>query len=99
MADEDFETFDFIVNDEDEVMLLLYEREGEPNHPPFSVSPEEGTAVLYRNDEDIIELSDIGSDIFDSLADADKLMVCELTRTEDEDDAEISNAYEAEIVD
>ena len=99
MADEDFETFDFIVNDEDEVMLLLYEREGEPNPPTFSVSPEEGTAVLYRNDEDIIELSDIGSDIFDSLADADKLMVCELTRTEDEDDAEISNAYEAEIVD
>lgn len=99
MADEDFETFDFIVNDEDEVMLLLYEREGEPNHPTFSVFPEEGTAVLYRNDEDIIELSDIGSDIFDSLADADKLMVCELTRTEDEDDAEISNAYEAEIVD
>ena len=99
MADEDFETFDFIVNDEDEVMLLLYECEGEPNHPTFSVSPEEGTAVLYRNDEDIIELSDIGSDIFDSLADADKLMVCELTRTEDEDDAEISNAYEAEIVD
>ena len=99
MADEDFETFDFIVNDEDQVLLLLYEREGEPNHPTFSVSPEEGTAVLYRNDEDIIELSDIGSDIFDSLADADKLMVCELTRTEDEDDAEISNAYEAEIVD
>ena len=54
---------------------------------------------MYRNDEDIIELSDIGSDIFDSLADADTLMVCELTRTEDEDDAEISNAYEAEIVD
>ncbi len=96
---EDFETFDFVVNDEDEVMLLLYEREGEPNHPSFSMSPAEGTAVLYRNDEDIIELSDIGSDIFDSLAEADKLLVCELSRTENEDDTEIVNAYEAEIVD
>lgn len=96
---EDFDTFDFIVNDEDEVMLLLYEREGEADHPTFKVSPENGTAILYRNDEDVIELSDIGNDIFDSLADADKLLVCELTRTENEDDAEISNAYEAEIVD
>lgn len=25
-----FDTFDFLINDEDEVMLLLYEREGEP---------------------------------------------------------------------
>ena len=28
-----FDTFDFLINDEDEVMLLLYEREGEPENP------------------------------------------------------------------
>ena len=32
MASEDFETYDFLINDEDEAMLLLYVREGEPEN-------------------------------------------------------------------
>ncbi len=99
MPSEDFETFDFVVNDEDEVMLLLYERDGEPNQPAFKINPAEHAALLRRNDNDIIELTDIGQDIFDSLAEADKLLVCELSRTENDDETEIANAYEAEIID
>lgn len=37
MAGEDFETYDFLINDEDEAMLLFYVREGEPrecDHKP-----------------------------------------------------------------
>ncbi len=99
MENTDFETFDFLVNDEDEVMLLLYERDGEPFEPHISLSAEDGAAVLFRNDEDAIQLNDISADIFDSLADADKLLVCELSRTENEDDTDIVNAYEADIRD
>lgn len=99
MQSEDFETFDFIVNDEDEVMLLLYERDNEPNQPTLKINPAENSAILRRNDYDIIELTDIGQDIFDSLAEADKLLVCELSRAENDDDTEITNAYEAEIID
>lgn len=33
MDNKDFDTFDFLINDEDEVMLLLYQREGEPLNP------------------------------------------------------------------
>lgn len=99
MENEEFETFDFLINDEDEVMLLLYEREGEPNDPRITLNSEDGSAVLYRNAEDSLLLSDISSDIFDSLSDADKLLVCELSRTENDDDAEIVSAYEADIAD
>ena len=35
MAGEDFETYDFLINDEDEAMLLLYVREGEPENDLF----------------------------------------------------------------
>lgn len=97
--DDKFEVFDFVVNDEDEVMLLMYVREGEPDKPFVLLHPDEGTAILHRNNNDEIFLSDIWADIFDSLADADKLLVCELSRTDNEDDTEIVHAYEADIED
>ncbi len=99
MDNKDFETFDFLINDEDEVMLLLYQREGEPENPHIEIDFEEKAALLYRNDNDIIELSDISDDVLDSLQDADKLLVCELSRTENEEEEEITHAYEAEIRD
>ena len=99
MDNKDFETFDFLINDDDEVMLLLYQREGEPENPHIEIDFEEKAALLYRNDNDIIELSDISDDVLDSLQDADKLLVCELSRTENEEEEEITHAYEAEIRD
>ena len=76
-----FDTFDFLINDEDEVMLLLYEREGEPENPRIELNAEENAALLVRNETD------------------DTLMVCELSRTENEKETEIVHAYEAEISD
>ena len=97
MEDKDFDTFDFLINDEDEVMLLLYQREGEPSSPHIELDVEEKSALLYRNENDNILLSDISPEVFDSLQDADKLLVCELSRDENEDDTQIVHAYEAEI--
>ena len=98
--DEQFDTFDFLVNDEDEVMLLLYEREGEPvSNPRIEFVLEEKTAFLYRNDDDILELNDIEDSIIDSLQDDDKLLICELSHEKDSDgDNAIVRAYEAEII-
>lgn len=89
----------FLINDEDEVMLLLYQREGEPLNPHIELDAEEKSALLYRNDDDNIFLSDISDEVFDSLQDADKLLVCELSRDEKDEDAQIVHAYEAEISD
>ncbi len=97
MEEKDFDTFDFLINDEDEVMLLLYQREGEPSSPHIELDAEEKSAVLYRNENDNILLNDISPEVFDSLQDADKLLVCELSRDENEDDTQIVHAYEADI--
>ena len=96
---ETFDTFDFMINDEDEVMLLLYEREGEPSSTPrIEFDIEAKTALLYRNDNDVLELENIDDNVLDSLQDEDKLMVCELSREQDEDgDNAIRYVYEADI--
>lgn len=100
MADEQqFETYDFLINDEDEVMLLLYVRDGAPENSSIDVNIEEKSAILYRNDNDDIIIKDIPDEIMDSLSEADKLLVCELSIEADEKDTQIIYAYEAEIND
>lgn len=99
MTPEEFDTFDFLINDEDEVMLLLYQREGEPQNARIEIDGDNKTAILFRNENDSIMLKEISPDVFDSLQDADKLLVCELSREENETDTQIVYAYEAEISD
>ena len=91
--------YDFVVNDEDEVMLLLYASNTEPQNARFVLNVEDNKAELYRNENECIVLESIPDDIFDSLADADKLLVCEISDTEKEEDSEIVFAYEADIED
>ena len=79
MAGEDFETYDFLINDEDEAMLLLYVREGEPENATINLDIDNKSAVLNRNAGDKIELQNIPDEIIDSMEDADKLLVCELS--------------------
>lgn len=89
--------FDFIINDEDEVMLLIYARDGQPQDAVIDINAEEKTGVLHRNATDSITLQDIPEDVIDSLQDADSLLVCELSIEEKEEDTKIVNAYEADI--
>ena len=99
MNEEELQTFDFLINDEDEVMLLLYQQEGEPKNPRIELNPEEKSAILHRTENEELMLSDIPENVFDSLDDADKLMVCELSAEENEEETQIVYAYEAEISD
>ncbi len=99
MTEEEFQTFDFLINEEDEVMLLLYAQDTEPLNPRIELLPEEKSAILYRAEDDELQLNDIPDEVFDSLAEADKLMVCELSAEEKEEDTKIIYAYEAEISD
>lgn len=95
------DAFDFIINDEDEVMLLLYARESEPKNAVIEIDGQNFSAVLHRNETDAVAIDRVPDDVLDSLADADTLLVCELTRgsadRNGEDDTEIKYAYEADI--
>lgn len=99
MTDNDFDKFDFIINEDDEVMLLLYARETPPKNPCITIDFEDKSARLQRNSSDGIQLKEIPDEILDSLQETDKLLVCELNTTNDEKDTQIVYAYEAEIND
>ena len=58
--------YDFVVNDEDEVMLLLYAGKTEPSNARFVINATENKAELYRNENECVVLENIPDDIFDS---------------------------------
>ncbi|MBQ4400173.1 MAG: hypothetical protein II830_02620 [Alphaproteobacteria bacterium] len=96
MANSD--TYDFIISDENEIMLILYSRESAPENPEVRLNPETRTVELYRNGEDAVTLQYVDSDVFNNLAEDDKLLVCEIQPTDDPDETEIVYAYHATIV-
>ncbi|MBQ9731705.1 MAG: hypothetical protein IJV97_01280 [Alphaproteobacteria bacterium] len=99
MTKEDLNSYDFLINEEDEVMLLLYARESAPQNSTIEISVENKSAVFYRNADDVLNLTDIPDEVLDCFADTDKLLVCEISHEEDEKDTQITYAYEAEITD
>ncbi len=90
-------SYDFLINEEDEVMLLLYSRQGSPETPSISIDASTNSATFFRNKADSFSLQDIPAEIIDALQDADNILVCEMN--EDDENPQLVNAYEAEIID
>lgn len=97
MADEDLNTFDFVVNDANELMLLIHAQDTEAKNARLELNVDENSALLVRNEESELLLEGLPEDIVDSLLDADALMVCEIRVGETDEDSEIVNAYEADV--
>jgi hypothetical protein len=96
MANND--TYDFIISDENEIMLILHSRDSAPENPVVRLNADNRTVELYRNAEDAVTLQYVDSDIFNNLAEDNKLLVCEIQPTDDPDETEIVYAYHADIV-
>ncbi len=94
----DFNTFDFMITDENDVMLLLYARNTAPENPQIQLNPQEHNIVLSRNSDDVITLEGIEDEIFNNLQEENTLLVCEIEPSDNEEEAEIVYTYEAQIV-
>lgn len=99
MARPDINTYDFLINDEDEVMLLLYVHEGEPHDSSIELDINNKSAILHRTPTDEVYLDGIPDDVLDSIQESDKLLVCELSVEKEDKDTKIVYAYEADITD
>lgn len=97
MTENNFNTYDFIINEDDEIMLLLYSQDGLPEEPFLEITPDNNKAVLYRSKNSGIVIDDISDDILDMLFDIEKILICELSAEDNDDDTKITNAYEAKI--
>lgn len=91
-------TYDFIISDENEVMLILYSRDTAPENPAVRLNANEHIVELYRNAQDALTLQYVDSEVFSNLEEEDNLLVCEIQPTENPDETEIVYTYEAPIV-
>lgn len=94
----DVNTFDFMISEENEVMLVLYARDIAPENPIVRLNPEAKTIELYRLKNDAFTLENVDEEVFELLKNAENLLVCEILPTENPDETEIVYTYEATIV-
>ena len=97
MTETHSDTYDFIINEDDEIMLLLYAGDATPQNPHLDLNIDDNQAILYRSEDNGIIFNDITDEIMDILEESDTLLICELSKEEHDEDTKIINAYEAII--
>ncbi len=94
----DVNTFDFLISDANEVMLILYARDLAPEEPLVRLNPEQKNVELYRRKNDAFTLEKVDDDVFEILKNEEKLLICEILPTDNPEETEIVYTYEAPIV-
>lgn len=94
----DVNTFDFLISEDNDVLLVIYARDIEPNEPIVRLNPEQKTVELYRRKNDAFTLESVDEEVFNLLSREEKLLVCEILPTENPEETEIVYTYEATIV-
>lgn len=95
----DVNTFDFMISEENEVMLVIFARDIAPEDPIARLDPEHKTVELYRRKNDAFTLENVDDEVFELLKKEDNLLVCEILPTDNPDETEIIYTYEATLVD
>lgn len=90
--------YDFLITDENEVMLVMYARDSAPDAPAARLVPDGHSIEIYRNSHDAVTLQYVDSDVFKSLEGKEFILVCETAPTDDPEETEIVYAYEAPVV-
>lgn len=94
----DVNTFDFLISEDNDVLLVIYARDIEPSEPIVRLNPEQKTVELYRRKNDAFTLETVDEEVFNLLSREEKLLVCEILPTENPEETEIVYTYEATIV-
>ena len=94
----EFDGFEFIVTEEEDIMLIIYTRKGNPENPAIEIDEQTKSATLHRNPNDIVALENIDPSAFEILREESALLIAEVAPTENPEENEIKQAYEAVIV-
>ena len=93
----EFDGFDFIITEEEDILLVIYARKGNPKNPFIELQKEQKCIVLYRNDEDVVTLEDISEQVMNILNEETALLITEVVPTENELEQEVKQVYVAKI--
>ena len=94
----EFDGFDFIITEEDDVMLVIYARKGNQENPVVELNPQNNSLILHRNKDDVVTLENVSKEVFDILNEEQVLLITEVVPTENELEHEIKQVYEAQIM-
>lgn len=93
----DFDGFEFIVTEQEDVMLIIYARSSNPVNPTVSINKQEKSVILHRNQNDVVTLEKVEDNILDILSEENALLIAEVIPTENPLENEVKQVYEAKI--
>lgn len=93
----EFDGFEFIVTEEEDIMLLIYARKGNPENPAVEINLQNKTVILHRNQDDIVTLENVADDTLAILKEETALLIAEVAPTENPEENEVKQVYEAVI--
>ena len=94
----DFDGFEFIITEENDVMLIIYARAGNPEKPVVKLDLEHNSIVLYRNQKDVVTIENVEKEVLDILSKENLLLITEVVPTKNPLEQEFSQAYGARII-
>ena len=93
----DFDGFEFIITEEDDVMLIIYARSSDPENPQVELNKEQKRIILRRNNTDIVTLENVEDKILNNLSEEKALLIAEVVPTENPLEHEVKQVYNAVI--
>lgn len=93
----DFDGFEFIITEEDDVMLIIYARSSDPENPQVELNKEQKRIILRRNSTDIVTLENVEDKILNNLSEEKALLIAEVVPTENPLEHEVKQVYNAVI--
>lgn len=93
----DFDGFEFIITEEDDVMLIIYARSSDPENPEVELNKEQKSIVLRRNSTDIVTLENVEDKILNNLSEEKALLIAEVVPTDNPLEHEVKQVYNAVI--
>ena len=93
----DFDGFEFIITEEDDVMLIIYARSSDPENPQVELNKEQKRIILRRNSTDSVTLENVEDKILNNLSEEKALLITEVVPTENPLEHEVKQVYNAVI--
>lgn len=93
----DFDGFEFIITEEDDVMLIIYARSTNPENPQVELNKEQKRVILRRNSTDIVTLENVEDKILNNLSEEKALLIAEVVPTDNPLEHEVKQVYNAVI--
>ena len=89
--------YELIESDTEDLMVLIYASETQPQSPFFQINEKRKTIELYRAKNDLIIINNLKSETIEKLRNISQLYICEMKYNEDPNaENEVIYAYTAQ---